>query len=198
MIGASFPDELTFFLAAIICVIGALGVVLTKHPVRAALSLVMTLFGVAVLFVEQQADFLAAVQVIVYAGAIVVLFLFVIMLLGVDKVEAMAKEPLIGQRIAALLVGLGVLALIGVSGWGHWYSGSMSVVGSTSLGSAGIRSLAEATFTTYLLPFEVTSILLIIVVMGAVVLVRRGGGGGPGAIDKASLSDEDLESEEAQ
>ncbi len=198
MIGASFPDELTFFLAATICVIGALGVVLTKHPVRAALSLVMTLFGVAVLFVEQQADFLAAVQVIVYAGAIVVLFLFVIMLLGVDKVEAMAKEPLVGQRIAALLAGLAVLVLIGVFGWGHWYSGSMSVVGSTSSGSAGIRALAEVTFTTYLLPFEVTSILLIIAVMGAVVLVRRGGGGGPGAIDKASLSGEELEHEEAQ
>ena len=68
-----------------ICVVGALGVVLSTHPVHSALMLVMTLFGVAVLFVEENAQFLAVVQVIVYAGAIVVLFLFVIMLLGIDR-----------------------------------------------------------------------------------------------------------------
>ena len=67
--------------------VGAIGVVTSRNPVHAALSLVMTLFGVAVLFIEQQADFLAAVQIIVYAGAIVVLFLFVIMFLGVDRAE---------------------------------------------------------------------------------------------------------------
>ena len=80
----------------------------TRNPVHAALSLVATLFGIAVLFVAQEAHFLAAVQVIVYAGAIVVLFLFVIMLLGVDQAEDLATEPLGGgQRIAAVVVGLG-------------------------------------------------------------------------------------------
>lgn len=175
LMGAALPDELTFFLAGLICVIGALGVVLSNHPVRAALSLVMTLFGVAVLFVEQQADFLAAVQVIVYAGAIVVLFLFVIMLLGVDKVEKIAREPLKGQRIFALLVGLGFLALVMIFGYNHFSMGQNSVVGSASGGDKGIVQLAQATFTNYLLPFESTSLLLIIAVVGAVVLVRREG-----------------------
>ena len=77
---------------AAICVVRALGVVLARNPVHSALMLVMTLFGVAVLFVEEDAQFLAAVQVIVYAGAIVVLFLFVIMLLGVDRNEAIARR----------------------------------------------------------------------------------------------------------
>ena len=80
-------DWVVFVVAAAAVLAGALGVILATHPVHSALMLVMTLFGVAVLFVAQQAHFLAAVQVIVYAGAIVVLFLFVIMLLGVDRSE---------------------------------------------------------------------------------------------------------------
>ena len=84
--------------------VGAVGVVTSRNPVHAALSLVMTLFGVAVLFIEQEADFLAAVQIIVYAGAIVVLFLFVIMFLGVDRAEDITVEPLVGQRPLAVVV----------------------------------------------------------------------------------------------
>ncbi len=94
-----------FTCASIMVLVGALGVIFRKHPVHAALSLVLTLFGIAVLFVAQSAEFLAAVQVIVYAGAIVILFLFVIMLLGVDKAEDLRVEPLASQRwIAAWLV----------------------------------------------------------------------------------------------
>src|SRR3989442_4828849 len=114
VLAASMPAVAVFTVAAAVVIIGALGVVFSRNPVHAALMLVMTLFGIAVLFVEQQANFLAAVQVIVYAGAIVVLFLFVIMLLGVDKQEAIDVEPLRGQRTAAVtmaLVGLLVLLL---------------------------------------------------------------------------------------
>src|SRR5580700_5263036 len=89
---ATLPDALTFALAAIITIAGALGVVVLRNPVHSALSLIMTLFGIAVLFVEQDAQFLAAVQIIVYSGAVVVLFLFVIMLLGVDRREAVMSE----------------------------------------------------------------------------------------------------------
>src|SRR5262249_33152133 len=85
---------------------GALGVVLNNNPVHAALSLVATLFGIAVLFVAMEANFLAAVQVIVYAGAIVVLFLFVIMLLGVEKTEDLETDPLVGQRPVAIVLGV--------------------------------------------------------------------------------------------
>src|SRR5437660_7932405 len=98
-------DWLVFLIAAVAVLAGALGVVTSRNPVHAALMLVMTLFGVAVLFVAQQADFLAVVQVIVYAGAIVVLFLFVIMLLGVDTAENLEAEPLVGQRPAAIALG---------------------------------------------------------------------------------------------
>src|ERR1700728_2146753 len=112
---ATWPDILVFAAAAAVILVGAVGVVTSRNPVHAALSLVMTLFGVAVLFIEQDADFLAAVQIIVYAGAIVVLFLFVIMFLGVDQREDIAREPLSGQRPLAFLMGRvdrsGVLAL---------------------------------------------------------------------------------------
>ena len=91
---------------------GALGVVLRRNPVHAALSLVLTLFGVAVHFVALEAHFLAAVQVIVYAGAIVVLFLFVIMLLGVDKAEDLSIEPFPVQRPLAVVIGVGVAGLV--------------------------------------------------------------------------------------
>src|SRR6478752_8005361 len=105
-------ELLVFLIASSIVLIGALGVVLSRNPVHAALSLVATLFGIAVLFIAQDAHFLAAVQVIVYAGAIVVLFLFVIMLLGVDRAEDLSVEPLGGgQRIAAVVMGIAILAL---------------------------------------------------------------------------------------
>ena len=86
--------------------------------------LVMTLFGVAVLFVEENAQFLAAVQVIVYAGAIVVLFLFVIMLLGVDRNEAIERDPLPGQRPVAICLGILGLAEVLLLARGHWPSGA--------------------------------------------------------------------------
>src|SRR6187399_3301757 len=100
-------ELVVFVIGAAIIIAGALGVVLRPNPVHAALSLVMTLFGVAVLFVAQHADFLAVVQVIVYAGAIVVLFLFVIMLLGVDRTMDLQVEPIPLQRPLALVMGVG-------------------------------------------------------------------------------------------
>ena len=109
----TIPDVGVFAVAAAIILAGAIGVVVARNPVHSALMLIMTLFGVAVIFVLQQASFLAAVQVIVYAGAIVVLFLFVIMFLGVDKEENIAAEPLRGQRpLAVALVALGATGLL--------------------------------------------------------------------------------------
>src|SRR5690606_35083990 len=104
-------ELVVFLIAAAICLGGAVGVIVNRNPVHAALSLVATLFGVAVLFIAQEAHFLAAVQVIVYAGAIVILFLFVLMLLGVDRAEDLSVEPIKGQRVAAAIVGVGILSL---------------------------------------------------------------------------------------
>src|SRR5215211_3789822 len=105
--------ELVVFVVASLMVIGgAFGVIAYRHPVHAALSLVLTLFGVAVHFVAMEAHFLAAVQVIVYAGAIVVLFLFVIMLLGVDQADDLRVERLPIQRPLAAVMGVGIVGLL--------------------------------------------------------------------------------------
>ena len=105
-------EVFVFAVAAVIILGGAGGVIASRNTVHAALSLVATLFGIAVLFVAQEANFLAAVQVIVYAGAIVVLFLFVIMLLGVDQAEDLRTERLPIQRPLAAVLGLGVVGLL--------------------------------------------------------------------------------------
>ncbi|MGH9302991.1 MAG: NADH-quinone oxidoreductase subunit J family protein [Acidimicrobiales bacterium] len=174
LLAATIPDAITFAIAAVISVAGALGVVLSRNPVHSALMLVMTLFGVAVLFVEENAQFLAAVQVIVYAGAIVVLFLFVIMLLGVDQPEALAAEPLRGQRSAALAVGVLALVEVILLARGRWPVGPAHLAGRLNgTGKANVEILGKSIFTTYLLPFEITSALLVIAVIGAVVLARR-------------------------
>jgi len=170
---ATIPDALTFAIAAVICVAGALGVVVMRNPVHSALSLVMTLFGIAVLFVEQDADFLAAVQVIVYTGAIVVLFLFVIMLLGVDRKEKVMSDTFKGQRVFAGLLGLMVLAEVILLARSRWTTGASSASGPLQTSSSNVATLGKALFTTYLIPFEVTSALLVVAVVGAVVLARR-------------------------
>ncbi len=180
----STVDFITFWACAVIVVVGAVGVVVSRNPVHAALMLVMTLFAVAVLFIEQQANFLAAVQVIVYAGAIVVLFLFVIMFLGVDRREDVAQEPLRGQRIAApVLVVLGLAGVLVLGIGAHWAVGARSVVGPARGQPGGdVAALGRAVFTVYLFPFEITAGLLVIAVVGAVVLARRPSATGQGEL----------------
>jgi len=175
----STPDALVFVVAGAVVLLGALGVVGFRNPVHNALSLVATLFGVAILFVEEDAEFLAAVQVIVYAGAIVVLFLFVIMLLGVDRPERLRADPLPGQRPVAILLGVVILGeILALAEVRHWATGARSVAGTPGGPETNVVHLARAVFTTYLLPFELTSALLVIAVVGAVVLARRPPAGG--------------------
>ncbi len=166
-------DWVVFVVAGLAVLVGAFGVILASNPVHSALMLVMTLFGVAVLFVAQQADFLAAVQVIVYAGAIVVLFLFVIMLLGVDRSENLAVEPLRGQRVAAAIAGALALGEVLFLAGNAWATGTPSSAGPASGPGSNVEKLAQSLFTRYLLAFEATSVLLVIAVVGAVVLAQR-------------------------
>jgi NADH-quinone oxidoreductase subunit J len=170
-----------FILFAVAALVGSAGVVLAHRPVHAALFLVLTLFCMAVFFVMQNADFLAAVQVIVYAGAVVVLFLFVIMLLGVESEDLMA-EPLPGQRPLALIVGLALIAgLLLVAGTLE-PTGALTQRGPATGGDfTNVEKVARSLFTNFLWPFEVTSILLVIAVVGSIVLARRGGPGARGA-----------------
>lgn len=166
-----------FVVAAAMILAGAIGVVVRSHPVHAALSLILTLFGVAVMFVAQEAHFLAAVQVIVYAGAIVVLFLFVIMLLGVDRTEDLKTEPFKVQRPLAFIVGLGVIGLVTAA-----VVASRDVVSSRGSGlvtpdmadpDSNIRQLSRSVFGDYVMAFEITSVLLVVAVVGTVLLTRR-------------------------
>ena len=170
-----------FICAGLMILTGAIGVIVRSHPVHAALSLILTLFGVAVMYVAQEAQFLAAVQVIVYAGAIVVLFLFVIMLLGVDKAEDLRVEPFKLQRKFAMLVGGGVIGLVTVAAISSRDNIALvrpqpsADVGSVDITShdGNIRRLARDLFSDHVLAFELTSVLLVIAVVGTVLLARR-------------------------
>ena len=170
-----------FICAGLMILVGAVGVITRSHPVHAALSLILTLFGVAVLYIAQDAHFLAAVQVVVYAGAIVVLFLFVIMLLGVDKIEDLQIEPFPLQRKMAAVVGGGVIGLIAFAAISSRdnigvvkppQSAAVAAVGAVDHDS-NIRSLARDLFSDHVLAFELTSVLLVIAVVGTVLLARR-------------------------
>ena len=169
-------EKFTFVVAGMICLFGAFGVVVARRPVHSALCLVATLFGVAVLFVVQGAYFLAAIQVIVYAGAIVILIMFVMMLLGIDEVETFIKESdPIGLVVAAVL-GAGFAALaVTVAFTNHsQLTGQPSAQGALdAAGASDIETIGKALFTDYLFAFEITSVLLTIAVIGAVVLARR-------------------------
>lgn len=162
-----------FVMGALICLLGAFGVVTRSNPVHAALSLVGTLFGMAVLFIAQDAEFLAAVQVIVYAGSIVVLFLFVIMLLGVDTTEDLKVEPLTGQRPAAIAAGVLLAAgLIAVTVFGA-ITGAETTSEPIKQSVPNVVAIGRLLFTDYLWAFEITSALLVIAVVGAVTLARH-------------------------
>ena len=167
-------ELVVFVLASGMVLAGAFGVVLMSNPVHAALSLVLTLFGVAVHFVAMEAHFLAAVQVIVYAGAIVVLFLFVIMLLGVDRADDLRTEPFPIQRPLAIVVGVGTIGLVGAA----ILRAKDTVERETPLESSGdsnIRLLARNLFQDHVFAFELTSVLLIVAVAGTVVMTRKTG-----------------------
>lgn len=168
-------EMFTFLLAGAICLAGAAGVVLSRNPVHSALSLVATLFGVAVLFIAQGAYFLAAIQVIVYAGAIVILFLFVIMLLGVDRASDEGPDPVPGQRVAAVVTGVAVLglSLVALLSAGQRATGARSDLAPVRPGVPDVNQLGEVLFTRYVYAFEITAVLLTVAVVGAVVMSRR-------------------------
>jgi NADH-quinone oxidoreductase subunit J len=156
-----------FLLLAVLTVTSALVVVVHRNPVYSALGLVSTLFLLAVLFIGLDAHMVAALQIIVYAGAIVVLFLFVIMLLNLQvEARATVARPLVGVAVAGGLAlgGLVLLAIVRSS-----VGESMPV----HAGFGGTEALAERLFTVWLLPFELTSLLLLVAIVGAVVVGKR-------------------------
>jgi NADH-quinone oxidoreductase subunit J len=154
-----------FTIFALLCLGGAISLLLQRHPINSALSLIVVMGSLALLYLLLGAEFVAAVQVIVYAGAIMVLFVFVIMLLNVGEEERSGKNQL------ALVLGIpGVIAVAGLIVWTLLHShGSISITEYHST----TKQLAASLFTDFLLPFEVTSVLLLIAIMGAVITARK-------------------------
>lgn len=162
-------ELILFFVFGSLALAGGLTVVAAKNPVHSAMGLMLTLFSLAVFYVVQAAHFVAAVQIIVYAGAVMTLFLFVIMLIGVDKEESL-KETIRFQRPLVVLLGLSVLAIgvvVAVGGRFAWVTGT-PLAGQEINGT--VEAIGDELFTTWLLPFEATSLLLIIASVGALAL----------------------------
>ena len=159
-------EPILFILFGAIAVGGAIMVVTRKHPMASALYLILTLFAVAALFVLRQAHFLAAIQVIVYAGAVVVLFIFVIMLVNVPE-NRLPVERMTGMRLLGVVAaGLLILESAVVARRFAMPAGSAADAGS-------VQAVGRALFTDYLLAFEITSILLLAAVIGAIAMAKK-------------------------
>jgi NADH-quinone oxidoreductase subunit J len=162
---------LLFIVFSIVTVAAALGVILSRRPVYSALFLLLNFVGLAVFYIMLQAQFLAAVQVIVYAGAIVVLFLFVVMLIGGGELTDLGRRGAIWPRITAV-----VLAVLLFAGLGYGLvTGRLSAAqgSQAAFGQGSVEAIGGALYTQYLLPFELTSVLLLVGMIGAVVLARK-------------------------
>jgi NADH-quinone oxidoreductase subunit J len=162
-----------FALMAAGALAGAVTVVLARNPVHSAMGLLATLFSVAVLYVVQLAHLVAAVQVIVYAGAVMTLFLFVIMLIGVDKSETREEtlprqRALVGGLAAAIVV---LAAVVTLSGDFVWVPAAAEVPIAESTNGT-VEAIAEPMFTTWVLAFEATALLLTIAAAGAIALAQ--------------------------
>jgi NADH-quinone oxidoreductase subunit J len=162
-------EAVTFWILAPIAVLAALGVVFSKKAVHSALLLAATMLSLAIMYLAQDAPFLGVVQVVVYTGAVMMLFLFVLMLVGVDSADSLV-ETLRGQRIAALVaaVGFGGLLVFGL--------GDVTVtnVGLDQANHDGnVQGLADLIFSRYVFAFEVVSALLVVAAMGAMILAHR-------------------------
>jgi NADH-quinone oxidoreductase subunit J len=166
-------DNVVFWVFAPVSVASAIAMLVMRNAVHAALFLIVNFFTIAVMYLLLDAPFLFAVQIIVYAGAIMVLFLFVIMLLGIDRGDDV-HEPLIGQRPLAVILAVGFVLEIGFAlragiGFATRAPDGFDVVNR----GGNAQALATVLFRDYFFPFEVTSVLLIIAAVAAMVLAQR-------------------------
>jgi len=159
-------ETVLFILFGAIAVCGAIMVVTRKSPMASALYLILTLFAVAALFVLRQAHFLAAVQVIVYAGAVVVLFVFVIMLINVPEDRLPVERATTMRVLGVLAAGFFILESAVLA-----RRSSMPIGPAVEVGT--VEAVGRALFTDYLLAFEITSVLLLAAVIGAIALAKR-------------------------
>jgi NADH-quinone oxidoreductase subunit J len=165
-----------FFIFALLCVGGAINLLVQKHPINSALSLIVVMGSLALIYLLLGAEFVAAVQVIVYAGAVMVLFVFTIMLLNAGEEERLPLTSRVATMLGvpALIIGLGIAAgfITHITGLDRVGIGGPTVMNGENL-FGNPQALGRLLFRDYLLPFEVTSVLILIAIMGAVVLARR-------------------------
>jgi NADH-quinone oxidoreductase subunit J len=175
-----------FYILAVVTVLGALALVLVPNPVYCALSLVGSFFAMAAIFILLNQEFVAAIQVLVYAGAIMVLFLFVIMLLNLRS-DAPFLVKWNVRHIVSVAIVLGILAqLVAVFSAPAAKIGPMGEYPAERIAKEGaVQIIGDLLFTKYVLPFEVISVLLMVAVMGAVLMAKRhlGEGGTVDAVD---------------
>src|SRR5688500_1306845 len=165
-------EEVVFWILGPVALAGALGMVFSRNAIHSALWLVLTMLSLGVFYVVQDAPFLGAVQIIVYTGAIMILFLFVLMLVGRDSSDSVV-ETLRGQRVAAILLGLGFAGLVGAGIARATQELPVTGLAAVQGGeTSNIEAIAALVFTRYLLAFEVTSALLITAAVGAMVLAH--------------------------
>ncbi len=165
--------EIVFWVCATLSVIGALGMLLSKKPVHSALFVALTMINLAILYVALSAPFLGMVQIIVYTGAVMMLFVFVMMIVGVDASDSLL-ETIKGQRWAAIILVLGFAGLlIGAIVNGLAGVPDPSLVAANAQYGGNVQGIAKIIFTEYVIAFEVASALLIIAAMGAMLLAHR-------------------------
>jgi NADH-quinone oxidoreductase subunit J len=168
--GTSTGASVAFWVLAVISVAAGLGMVLARRAVYCAVLLAVVMLSLAILYAVAGAPFLAFVQIIVYTGAVLMLFLFVLMIVGVSAADSM-RETIPGQRLAAGVAGIALLVLLSLI-VGHAAIGPAAPAGS-GYGVNNVRGLAALIFTKYVFPFEVTAALLITAALGAMVLAHR-------------------------
>ena len=166
-------EAAVFWICATLAVLGALGMLFSRKAVHSAMFLAMTMINLAILYVSLSAPFLGMVQVIVYTGAIMMLFLFVLMVVGIDSSDSLV-ETLKGQRPAAIIFGLGFgVLLVGLLGSGTSDMPVGSLAEANAIRGGNVQGIAEQIFTKYVFAFEVTSALLITAALGAMILTHR-------------------------
>jgi NADH-quinone oxidoreductase subunit J len=163
-------EETVFWILAILSTGAALGMILVRRAVHCALLLAVVMLSLATMYAMQGAPFLAFVQIIVYTGAVLMLFLFVLMLIGISSSDSIV-ETIKGQRMAAGLAAVGLLVILFL-GIGHAAIGG-APPSTAANGTGNLTGLATLIFTTYVFPFEVTGALLITAALGAMVLAHR-------------------------
>jgi len=170
MTRTSTAEAISFWVFGAIAVAGAIGVVAAPKAVYAAMFLATTMISLAAIYMAQDAPFLGVVQIVVYTGAVMMLFLFVLMLIGVDSAQSLV-ETIRGQRLAGIAAGLG-FGLLLAAGIGTMTTSRFTGLAQANAGG-NVEGLADLIFTRYLWAFELTSALLITAALGAMVLAHR-------------------------